>query len=234
MQTCLRPVPSVSKNCIWPCVSRADSGPALHPAAVKPPRPSHPVQVPGFARGKAPVVGWKCLSLCTLTHHLKGDLFGLFEKRSGARMIDWIGANCLAQLHLLFNIMLQLQLGKDFSVAWLTWCGEQTLDSSKVHRLLVLKIHHAVDWQHLGLQGYYVGETHDGCQHLLGPLQGRTLACPCLHHKHAWGIMTEFISRKSKYPLAIWIWEANMSWLNSCSGRRDDLSRYTCTLAALT
>lgn len=95
----------VSINCISPRMSQVDNGLELHPAAIRPPRPSHALQVPGFALGMAPDAGWKCLSLWTLTRHLKGDLFWVFRNTQcvgtvGARMIDWIGANWQTQLHL--------------------------------------------------------------------------------------------------------------------------------------
>lgn len=85
MQTCLHVVP-LSKNCISPCVSRVDNGPAVRSATVRPPLPTPPVQVPGFALAKAP--GWKCLSLSTLTHHLKQVVWAFWEILGSKN--DWL------------------------------------------------------------------------------------------------------------------------------------------------
>ena len=84
------------------------------------------------------------------------------QETVGARVIDWISASRdrLGYVSPNKKNTIWQPLGPQsarirwcIDVAWLTWCGEQTLCSAETHSLFALLIHHAVDRQHLRLQG---------------------------------------------------------------------------------
>lgn len=76
---------SVPINSVSPCMSQVDDGFEPLPAAIRPPQPFGALQVPGSALRMAPGSGWKCLSLWTLTHHLRGHLLLVFRNSQKAQ-----------------------------------------------------------------------------------------------------------------------------------------------------
>ena len=203
-----------------PCKSQVDGGLELPPAAARPPRPSHPLQVPGSAPRVAPNAGWKCLSLWTLTHHLRGDLFLDFQKNSrvgtvGARMIDWISANCDRQDDVAKNknhnvTVFRSAVCQDKVMNWcclvyLTWIADPSLrwDSKSVCAAdLPCCRQTALGAAGLGCKGNIL-RLPAPPEATAGEGAGISLSSSqtCLGDED--GVM---ISWQSKYPLATWIY----------------------------
>lgn len=149
---------NVPINSVSPCMSQVDDGFEPLPAAIRPPQPFGALQVPGSALRMAPGSGWKCLSLWTLTHHLRGHLLLVF--RNSQKVQEWLTELEQTETNMTTSFKNKSRLSVinltwirwETDVAWFTWNWKQTPCSSETHSLFVLLIQHAVNRQQFGLQ----------------------------------------------------------------------------------